>query len=709
MKLITKYISLFVLTMFVFNACVHDDEYQTPGDTETYQCADLTPSLTLAQVKALLPSSLTEYTFTTDEVVQAYVSSSDRTGNIYKTLYIQDARLNPTQGLTVSVDAVSLYKNYPQGSKIYIKLKGLKLGRYGGLIQLGKDYYNTEDKITEFGRIPERDVASHIFKACTDVPQIEQVITPKIMTISQLTSANDQYIGCLIQVDNAQFGKNVLCQTFAPDAESVDRPINDPTYPTATARVVRNSGYSSFATQTLPSGNGKFLGILSKYNSTYQFYINSNTDLDMKGARFDGVVAPCALDSNINYEYITVSKAKQILTSGTLSPQITQNYVLKLKVTANDITGNHFKYFYGQDETGGIRINVDMNDMYGDPRFKIGATVTVSLKDLYVGTIGGEHQIGELFGTSVGRITAGNIYKYFFRNENPISIVTPAERTINQITTADVGKWIKIKNVQFDDSELGKKYATTSGTTNRTLKDCSGSSIILRTSNFAVFGDGNYNPYGISLPATSETVSAKRGDLVGILGYFNGTYQMFINNLDGVQFSNATRCDGSIYVPPTILFNDDFSTALTNKWEAVSVTGAQVWGTTTFGNPAPCAIMNGFSGGSNANEDWLVSKAINLSGYTNYTLSFDTDVRYVGNLLQIFATKNYTGTPSTTTWTQLSGALDTDNTKFSPFVNSGNIDLAAFAGGNVYIAFKYTSTSSASSTWELDNVTVLGK
>ena len=42
-------------------------------------------------------------------------------------------------------------------------------------------------------------------------------------------------------------------------------------------------------------------------------------------------------------------------------------------------------------------------------------------------------------------------------------------------------------------------------------------------------------------------------------------------------------------------------------------------------------------------------------------------------------------------------------------IDSGNIDLSSYTGGNVYIAFKYVSTSSGSATYEIDNVLVVGE
>jgi hypothetical protein len=113
----------------------------------------------------------------------------------------------------------------------------------------------------------------------------------------------------------------------------------------------------------------------------------------------------------------------------------------------------------------------------------------------------------------------------------------------------------------------------------------------------------------------------------------------------------------------------------------------------------------------NGNEDWLISKPITLAGYKNYYLSFETDGRasVPSNPLEVYVTDNYTGNYATTTWTKLNPILDSDLSKFAPFVSSGKLDISNFAGKNVVVAFKYTSTATASATWELDNVKVRGR
>lgn len=682
MKKYNSIIRLFILPLlFLLNGCVHDDEYNAPDLSG--KCQDLTANKTIAEVKTAYANVTT--TITDDIIVEGYVSSTDETGNIYKTIFIQDAAENPTQGLVISVDAVSTYTKYPLGSKVYIKLKGLAFGKYGGVLQLG---YNTVDPITKvstYGRIPEKLVDQYIFRSCA----AKKVIVPKVITLSQLTTSIDPLIGALVQVNNAEFPSTILCNIYAPNGVTVDRSIVDPTRtaPTTT-RVVRNSGYASFAGEKLPSGNGKFIGVLSKYNSTYQFYINRISDLDMKGNRLDGSApTTCSFDA-ASKTMKTVEQVKAYY-SGSLK-QITEDVYLQAQVTANDKTGNLFKYIYVEDKTGGIRVNIDMADLYADPRFFVGKQVLINLKNLYVGNVNGELQLGDIFSGNVGRVLAENVYKHFF----PTSIFTdvvPTEKTISTLSKADVGRWIKIKDLEFIDTDLGTQYAP-STTTNKTLKDCSGKTITLRTSNFASFA--------------KDEIDGGKGDVYAVLSIFNDTYQLWITNRLGADLDNP-RCDGT--VPAVTIFSEDFSGTLTTNWSAVSVAGAQVWNIQSFGNPAPCVVMNGYANGNNINEDWLVSKPIALAGYKTYSLSFETDGRFTGNPLEVYVTDNYTGTPSTTSWTKLNATLDPDLTKYSPFVSSGSIDISSFAGKNVVVAFKYTSTATTATAWELDNVKIRGK
>ena len=693
MKKYFSIIRIFIITLVIFlTGCVHDDEYSVP-DLNGSQCQDeayFTDSNNKFVKWSIsdLKGKTQNQPFTDNAYVEGYVSSTDESGNIYKYLYIQDSPTNPTQGLVVSANAVSMYAKYPQGYKVYIKLKGLAIGMYGGIKQLGYYGINPDTNTLAFGRIPEKLVFSSIVRSCTE----KATIVPKELTLTQIRSAADQnqYMGCLIKVPNAEFDAKVLCSIYAPENFTVDRTLNDATYtnPSTATVVVRNSGFASFANQKLPSGKGDFIGILSKYGSTFQLYINKASDLSgMKNfPRKDGVTSdPCSIDATATAK--TVAEVKQLYISNTKFNQITDNFYVKAKVTTSDETGNLYKYLYVEDATGGIRVNINKLNLYQDARFKVGKNVIINLKNLYIGKYNGEFQLGQPNGLEIGQVAEAYVYKFFYDSNEPVTTVTATEKTIANLTTDDVGKWIKIKGLQFIDSDLSKTYVSGSAATNRTLEDCSGNKIILRTSNFASF-------------ATAQ-VDEGKGDVYAILSIFNGTYQLWIPKQVNADLDGA-RCDGT--VPSEIIYWDAFDIGLRN-WTTVNVTGDQVWTiSTTSGNNY--AKMTGYSSGNFANEDWLISPEINLNGYKSAYVNLDSDYNFTGDRLETYITTNYTGDVKTTTWTALNIPLD--QASGWGFYNSGNVSLNNYIGQKVRIAFKYKSTTSSASTWEIDNFKVKG-
>lgn len=675
MKKYFSIIRVFIITLVVFlTGCVHDDEYASP-DLNNNQCANdsyfTDPKNEFVKWTLLdLKNKAQNQPFTENAYVEGYVASSDESGNIYKYLYVQDSPSNPSQGLVVSANAVSLYTRYPQGYKVYIKLKGLAMGTYGGIKQLGYYGLNPTNNLIEFGRIPEKLVFSSVVRSCTE----KATMVPKEMTLASMGTANDQYLGCLIKVPNAEFDAKVLCSIYAPDGFTVDRQLNDPTM-SSTSRIVRNSGFASFASQTLPSGKGDFIGIFSKYvtNSgtvTYQLYINKVSDLSgMKNfPRKDGITAdPCSFDpTTATLKSIADVKKLVTSTSNNSNVLISDNIYIKAKVTANDETANIYRFVYAEDATGGIRVNINKASkaISQDPRFKVGNTLIVNLKGLYIGKYNGEFQIGTQSGASIGFIAETDVYKYLFDAKEGITNVTPTEIKIADITPDVVGKWVKIKNVQFADSELGNTFSG-----NRTLVDCSGNKVIVRTNTQASFANA--------------MLDSGKGDIYAIVSVYNGTYQLIIPHQYNADFDNP-RCDGTLPMYENI-YSDGF-TNLAN-WTPVNVKGAQVWTTTTYGNPAPSAYLDGNRAD---NDDWLISKkwAIPATGYQKVYFSFETDGNYQGNPLEVYVTDNYTGDVKTTNWTKVNAVLDTDLGGFNGFVNSGLIDVSAFKGKDLIVAFR---------------------
>jgi len=158
------------------------------------------------------------------------------------------------------------------------------------------------------------------------------------------------------------------------------------------------------------------------------------------------------------------------------------------------------------------------------------------------------------------------------------------------------------------------------------------------------------------------------------------------------------------------LLNEGFDAPPSN-WTAYSVVGAQEWThSVTFGNPGGMMKMSGYAAGNQNNEDWLISPVQHLALLSNATLSFDSATKFSGDSIQVYiSTDYYTGVaPSNATWTILPATVAPINSNYV-WVSSGPIDISTFTGvgnENVYIAFKHTSTTAGSATWELDNVRI---
>ena len=120
-----------------------------------------------------------------------------------------------------------------------------------------------------------------------------------------------------------------------------------------------------------------------------------------------------------------------------------------------------------------------------------------------------------------------------------------------------------------------------------------------------------------------------------------------------------------------------------------------------------CMKASAYVSGQNyASESWLVSPAIDLMNYSTATLKFDQAVNYASpeGALSVMVSTDYAGEVMQCTWTELNLNQWPAGSNWT-FINS-IADLTAFVGQTVTIAFKYTSTTSASATWEVKNFVV---
>lgn len=257
MKIIrTTLISL--VSLLVITSCIKNDFDEPPLRTIPEGSIK-----TIAEIRNLYqgqPVSITQ-----DWSVYAVVTMDERSGNIYRSAYVQD-----------STAAINLHLNSSgglyQGDYIRIYLKGTVISDYSGMLQ-----------------IDSLDVDENVVKQETLVD-----FEPELVTIPDLNTGF--YQAKLVRLDSVQFKSSELGETFADPIQlySENRMLED-CYDNEI--IVRTSGYANFAGQLLPEGKGSLVAIVSEYSGDLQLYVRSYAEVNMDGPRCGGGVGPQELMS----------------------------------------------------------------------------------------------------------------------------------------------------------------------------------------------------------------------------------------------------------------------------------------------------------------------------------------------------------------------------------------------------------------------------
>ncbi|MCG8574130.1 MAG: DUF5689 domain-containing protein [Flavobacteriales bacterium] len=342
-------------------------------------------------------------------------------------------------------------------------------------------------------------------------------------------------------------------------------------------------------------------------------------------------------------------------------------------ITMDETDGNIYKNIFMQDHTGAINLRIlNSGGLY------VGDSVRIYLKGCVLSEFSGVLQLDSVD-------VDNNIVK-----QSTNVAFAPSPTPITSITTAKESELILLENVQFVSSELGSPFADSEGlqSINRTLEDCDGNTIIVRTSGYSSFAD--------------ELLPEGNGNITCIVNHFNGEIQLLVRSFSEIQL-NGERCAGQILAK-----NFDDGSITSGGWTVEQVTGTPSWYTDDAGGaPNDYGVISNYDGTTNIEtESWLISPSVDLSGSSSPYLAFDNAYNYTGDALEVLISTDYvSGAPSTGSWTNLSPILSSGGWTW---VNSTNLDLTAYIGTNVHIAFKYTGSSSSGSTWEIDNIVING-
>ncbi len=185
-------------------------------------------------------------------------------------------------------------------------------------------------------------------------------------------------------------------------------------------------------------------------------------------------------------------------------------------VVSDDRRGNFYRALVVNDDTGGIELRLDMEEIF--KRFWIHSRVTVRCNGLWLGSYGGTLQLGAApFGDVQTRpLPEVDIAEHIAVDLEHYGEVLPRVRTFGELTAGDISTFVVFEGVQFASGERGMSWSEADADTDRQLVDAAGDTLVVRTSRHADFAS-RLLPEGI-------------GRIEGVLSLFNDTFQLTVTD-----------------------------------------------------------------------------------------------------------------------------------------------------------------------------------
>ena len=143
--------------------------------------------------------------------IKGQVVSSDRSGNLYKEVYIQDA----TGGIDLKLGRSSIYSEYALGQWVYVDCQGLTLGTYNGMPQLGLEPDNTSVNEYETSYIdPQAVIDQHVKKGPKGEPVRPLEVDEAAIKEAVAASYRGTLWGKLVTIKGLTYGKQVFCLLY---------------------------------------------------------------------------------------------------------------------------------------------------------------------------------------------------------------------------------------------------------------------------------------------------------------------------------------------------------------------------------------------------------------------------------------------------------------------------------------------------------------
>ena len=296
------------------------------------------------------------------------------------------------------------------------------------------------------------------------------------------------------------------------------------------------------------------------------------------------------------------------------------------------------------------------------------------------------------------RVIVEGIYSYYesknqdqVKNANILSH-TPADAS--SVTSLTVSEFL----AKADKFSRYRLTGTVSGTVNATycsfdLKDETGTVKVYTVNNASEWGSkiavgGKVTLVGAYTLYTNSNTGSSTPEVV----------DADIESFEGG--SSETPAGDAIYSESFASGQGDWTIENKNLPEGLSA----VW---AYNEQYKCMLASGYSNNENFDsESWLISPVIDLAGQASAYLEFDQAVNFFSDIATAKKQAVVKIREENGSWTDLN--IPQYPTALSwTFLNSGSIDIKAYAGKKIQIAFAYTSTSAKAGSWEVNNVKIV--
>lgn len=214
-----------------------------------------------------------------DMMIKAVVTGNDVSGNIYNQVSVQDA----SGAIIIAINGSGLSGYLPVGQEILVNLKGLYIGSYKKLPQIGGVNTKLSDGSLGMGKI-ERAIWNEHFKILNPGEADASTVVPEEFDLTKLSDAAymEANVCKLMTLKKVKFASANGTNVWAPDDTNTSLELIDAETGkkiSSSNLVVRNSGYSKFANEVVPQGVFDITGIFTRYNNTWQIVLRSTDDL----------------------------------------------------------------------------------------------------------------------------------------------------------------------------------------------------------------------------------------------------------------------------------------------------------------------------------------------------------------------------------------------------------------------------------------------